>query len=167
MPQINAWVGGDAAQAVLLGTTWQWGIGMWAIIYPVCAIPLVFGLWYSQYRAKRSGKLVGLSSPYSQKHFWAAIFWELDVVGLLLVSVTVAFAVGRWLTSAVRGHAHLDPATFHAGWWFRHFVEDGKDHCDARDWRLPRAVLCDLGEEICKIPRHSWQGESASFLSVS
>lgn len=68
-----------------MGTTWQWGIGMWAIIYPVCAIPLVFGLWYSQFRAKRSGKLAGLASPYSQKGFWTAIFWELDVVGLVLV----------------------------------------------------------------------------------
>jgi SIT family siderophore-iron:H+ symporter-like MFS transporter len=33
--QINAWVSGDVAAAVLGATTWQWGIGMWAIIVSV------------------------------------------------------------------------------------------------------------------------------------
>lgn len=31
--QINTWVSGDVTEAVLEATTWNWGIGMWAIIY--------------------------------------------------------------------------------------------------------------------------------------
>ena len=31
---INTWVSGNIATAVLGATTWRWGVGMWAIIYP-------------------------------------------------------------------------------------------------------------------------------------
>lgn len=31
---INAWVSGDITSAVLGVTTWNWGVGMFAIIYP-------------------------------------------------------------------------------------------------------------------------------------
>lgn len=31
---INTWVSGNVAASVLAATTWRWGVGMWAIIYP-------------------------------------------------------------------------------------------------------------------------------------
>lgn len=43
---INTWVSGDVFAAVLLVTTWRWGIGMWAIIYPSkidLITPLILG----------------------------------------------------------------------------------------------------------------------------
>jgi hypothetical protein len=43
--------------AVLEATTWNWGIGMWAIIYPVCCLPLIVTLYIAQRRAARAGVL--------------------------------------------------------------------------------------------------------------
>jgi SIT family siderophore-iron:H+ symporter-like MFS transporter len=81
-------VSGDVAQAVLNATTWQWGIGMWSIIYPVCSLPLLHALWLAQRRAKRSGRLVGVDSAATQlgfKRMVVQLFHELDMVGLVLL----------------------------------------------------------------------------------
>jgi len=39
-PQINTWVSGDVTSAVLAGTTWRWGVGLWCIVYPGQLRPL-------------------------------------------------------------------------------------------------------------------------------
>ncbi|KAL7417721.1 putative siderochrome-iron transporter [Mrakia frigida] len=87
---INTWISGDVSQAVLDGTTWQWGIGMWGFLYPACALPLILALWLAQRRARQQGKLASLISPYSQRNFFKTLFWELDVVGLILIIAILA-----------------------------------------------------------------------------
>ncbi|WYZ46113.1 hypothetical protein EsH8_IX_000338 [Colletotrichum jinshuiense] len=85
---INTWVSGNISQAVLLNSTWQWGIGMWCIIYPVCALPLIISLSIVGRRAKKQGLLNSYASPFrtlGPKKFFAELFWQLDVIGIILV----------------------------------------------------------------------------------
>ncbi|KAM0240285.1 hypothetical protein ACHAPO_002181 [Fusarium lateritium] len=88
---INTWVSGDVTAAVLGATTWRWGIGMWCIIYPVCALPLIISLLVVGRRAKKQGHLVGYRSSFQQlglKSFTVELFWLLDIIGvILLISV--------------------------------------------------------------------------------
>ncbi|KMP06227.1 siderophore iron transporter 1 [Coccidioides immitis H538.4] len=85
---INTWVSGDITSSVLGQTTWQWGIGMWAIIYPVCAIPLLLSLYIVHRRAKKAGSLADYKSPYELLGFRGlavSLFWQLDVIGIILL----------------------------------------------------------------------------------
>ncbi|THV73534.1 ferrioxamine B transporter [Aureobasidium pullulans] len=85
---INTWVSGDIASAVLKDTTWRWGIGMWAIIYPICAIPLIVALFIASGRAKKAGALANYQSPFKRNGFsntLVALFWQLDVIGIILM----------------------------------------------------------------------------------
>ncbi|KAF2630363.1 siderochrome-iron transporter-like protein Sit1 [Macroventuria anomochaeta] len=85
---INTWVGGDVSQAVLTATTWRWGVGMWAIIYTVCAVPLVASLLWSSYKARKAGALDKFKTPYQVyggKRLATALFWQLDVPGIILL----------------------------------------------------------------------------------
>ena len=34
---------------------WRWGYGMFAIIIPACAAPILFVLYWGDYRAKKAG----------------------------------------------------------------------------------------------------------------
>ncbi|WRT68181.1 uncharacterized protein IL334_005156 [Kwoniella shivajii] len=90
---INAWVSGDIASAVIETTTWGWGIGMWAIIFPIMAIPLFYSLIDAEIRAKRLGLLQEIPSPVrtlAQPSLWTEIFWQVDIVGLVLLAATFA-----------------------------------------------------------------------------
>jgi SIT family siderophore-iron:H+ symporter-like MFS transporter len=90
---INTWVSGNITQAVLGATTWKWGIGMWCIIYPVCALPLLTSLWFVGRRARKAGVLDKYKSPYQQlgaKRLTMDLFWALDVPGLILLIAVFA-----------------------------------------------------------------------------
>ncbi|PKS12083.1 hypothetical protein jhhlp_001379 [Lomentospora prolificans] len=90
---INTWVSGDISQAVLDNTTWRWGIGMWCIIYTVCALPLILSLMLVGHRAKKRGLLQNQRSLYSQlglKNFLVDLFWRLDIIGIILVIAVFA-----------------------------------------------------------------------------
>ncbi|KAF6822537.1 siderophore iron transporter 1 [Colletotrichum plurivorum] len=85
---INTWVSGDIGNLVLKQSTWQWGIGMWAIIYPVCALPLIISLAIVGRRARKQGLLDSYQSSFRAlgfKDFMIQLFWQLDVVGIILV----------------------------------------------------------------------------------
>jgi SIT family siderophore-iron:H+ symporter-like MFS transporter len=58
---INTWVSGNIAQSVLETTTWRWGVGMWAIIYPVLSMPLIISLLVAARRAAKRGDLDNLT----------------------------------------------------------------------------------------------------------
>ncbi|KAI6762628.1 hypothetical protein HG530_008608 [Fusarium avenaceum] len=90
---INTWVSGDVTEAVLAATTWRWGIGMWCIIYPVCALPLIISLLVVGHRAKKQGHLVGYRSSFQQlglKSFTVELFWLLDIIGVILLIAVFA-----------------------------------------------------------------------------
>ncbi|KAH7132570.1 siderochrome-iron transporter-like protein Sit1 [Dendryphion nanum] len=91
---INTWVSGDVGQAVLNATTWRWGIGMWCIIYPVCTLPLIISLWWASRAAKKAGALQNYKSPYQlygPKKLAQALFWQLDVIGIILLICVFGF----------------------------------------------------------------------------
>lgn len=66
---------------------------MWAIIFPVCTIPLFFSLWDAERRAKKQGLLDGIPSPwkaFSDKEQLIELFWQIDLIGLLLLAATMS-----------------------------------------------------------------------------
>ncbi|TRM61350.1 major facilitator superfamily domain-containing protein [Schizophyllum amplum] len=86
---INAWVSGNVTEAVLGATTWQWGIGMWAIIYFVMALPLLLSLWLGAHHAN----LTDYKTPFERlgaRALAVALFWQLDVIGIVLVIAVFA-----------------------------------------------------------------------------
>ncbi|RMZ83116.1 hypothetical protein DV738_g1206, partial [Chaetothyriales sp. CBS 135597] len=90
---INTWVSGDVSAATLKVTTWRWGIGMWAIIYPVSTLPLIISLLIVSRRAKKRGLLVSYKTPLQQhgsKGFATYLFWQLDVIGIILLIAVFA-----------------------------------------------------------------------------
>ncbi|KAL2072411.1 hypothetical protein VTL71DRAFT_11754 [Oculimacula yallundae] len=90
---INTWVSGDVTQAVLKATTWRWGIGMWCIIYPVCALPLMLALFLAGRRARKNGVLESYKSTFQMlggKRLAAELFWQLDVIGIILLIAVFA-----------------------------------------------------------------------------
>ncbi|KAK7422766.1 ferrioxamine B transporter [Neonectria magnoliae] len=78
---VNTWISGNITSAVLAATTWRWGIGMWAIIYPIASLPLLTCLYSFE---RRVGK-ADVSAPPSSltKRFNADLFHQLDIVGLI------------------------------------------------------------------------------------
>jgi MFS transporter, SIT family, siderophore-iron:H+ symporter len=90
---INTWVSGNITQAVIINSTWEWGIGMWAIIYPVCALPLMISLWVVSRKARRAGAIDAYKSPYQllgMRRLTLELFWQLDVIGIILLIAVFA-----------------------------------------------------------------------------
>jgi MFS transporter, SIT family, siderophore-iron:H+ symporter len=67
---------------------------MWAIIYFVCSLPLVISLSWVGRKAKRSGALANYKTPYQTyggRKLGAALFWQLDVPGIILLILVFGF----------------------------------------------------------------------------
>lgn len=79
-------------------SNWRWGYGMWAIILPVCACPLVLTIFILQRKAARAGKLERVEAvPRSVGQKKSKIrtlsqflCLELDLVGAILLVVGFA-----------------------------------------------------------------------------
>ncbi|KAK2737879.1 Siderophore transporter [Onygenales sp. PD_40] len=103
---INSWVGGNVTSSVLSHINWQWGIGMWAIIYPASCLPLIVSLFIVHRRAKRDGVLENYKSPYQllgARQLSVALFWQLDVIGvILLIAVFALILVPFTLAGGVK-----------------------------------------------------------------
>jgi SIT family siderophore-iron:H+ symporter-like MFS transporter len=90
---INTWVSGDVSEAVLDNITWRWGVGMWCIIYPVCALPLILSLAIVGRRARKQGHLDNYRSSFQAlgaRNFALELFWLIDVVGIILLIAVFA-----------------------------------------------------------------------------
>ncbi|KAH7136821.1 major facilitator superfamily domain-containing protein [Dactylonectria estremocensis] len=80
---VNTWISGNITSAVLEATTWRWGLGMWAIIYPIASMPLLTFLYTVERRAKKFEDVDDTESDSSlSKWFNLDLFHQLDVVGL-------------------------------------------------------------------------------------
>merc|ERR1711939_726075 len=69
------------------------GISMWAIIYPVCALPLMLALAVTGRRARKAGVLAKYKSPFQlmgAKKLSVSLFWSLDVIGIILLIAVFA-----------------------------------------------------------------------------
>jgi len=67
---------------------------MFGIIFPVVAVPLFLTLIAAEVRANRSGLLAGIPSPVrslTKGHLWLDFFWQIDLVGLLIIAAIFAF----------------------------------------------------------------------------
>ncbi|KAK4236008.1 major facilitator superfamily domain-containing protein [Achaetomium macrosporum] len=90
---ITTWVSGNISQAVLGATTWRWGIGMWCIIYPVCAMPLILSLALVGRRARKHGLMEKYSEAVKSqpwRPFLVDLFWRIDVIGIILMIAVFA-----------------------------------------------------------------------------
>ncbi|PWY96724.1 MFS general substrate transporter [Aspergillus sclerotioniger CBS 115572] len=90
---VNTWISGNVTGAVLGTTTWRWGVGMFAIIYPICTIPLLVTLCIVHRRAKSSGALDDIRSSFRTLGAYRLakeLFWYLDVIGIVLLIAFLA-----------------------------------------------------------------------------
>ncbi|KAK0643402.1 major facilitator superfamily domain-containing protein [Cercophora newfieldiana] len=88
---IITWVSGDVSRSVLGVTDWRWGIGMWCIIFPICAAPLVVTFLLAARRVRQRGLLEDQKAqplPWGERLLsW---FWRLDVIGIILIVAVFA-----------------------------------------------------------------------------
>ncbi|KAF5538176.1 SIT1-transporter of the bacterial siderophore ferrioxamine B [Fusarium phyllophilum] len=87
---VNIWISGDITSAILSVTSWKWGVGMFAIIKPICALPLILLMFILGRQTKRS-RLEQETSSWTAS--LKALFWELDVVGVLLLTAALAMTL--------------------------------------------------------------------------
>jgi len=66
---------------------------MFAIIYPVCSLPLIAVLFIVHRRAKKSGQLESYKSSFELlggRKLVIELFWHLDVIGVILLIAMLA-----------------------------------------------------------------------------
>ncbi|GAA5968899.1 hypothetical protein JCM11641_000771 [Rhodosporidiobolus odoratus] len=94
---INVWISGNVTQS-LLGSSnqhanmWRWGIGMFCILTPALATPimLTLGIGMRQRKKEADGEAsvvpqAETAAPVSFSQKCISVFWQLDVIGLLLM----------------------------------------------------------------------------------
>lgn len=86
---INSWISGNVTATTLSATTWKWGIGMFCIIYPVCALPLIVFMIFLGRRARKSTRRQ--YPPLLQS--FRSLFWELDIIGVVLLTASLAMVM--------------------------------------------------------------------------
>ena len=88
---ITVWAGPPIANSLLAHATWRWGYGIWTIVLPTAFLPLALSLLLN---TRKAANLHLLPPPsWKGRHFTgvvASIWFELDVMGLLLLSAAVS-----------------------------------------------------------------------------
>ncbi|KIX05780.1 uncharacterized protein Z518_03752 [Rhinocladiella mackenziei CBS 650.93] len=81
---ITAFAGSKAADAFYNNVSWRWGLGCWAIILPIVALPMYGLLKYNLRKAERQGIIIGEKSGRTlSQTIWYCIR-EFDLPGVLL-----------------------------------------------------------------------------------
>lgn len=105
---ITVWVGPPIANSLPAPTMWRWGYGLWTIVLPVAFMPLALVLFLSMRKAARLHLLPpspwkGQSVVGGFKHLW----YELDIIGLLLLSAAFALIlIPLTLAATAKSHWH-------------------------------------------------------------
>ncbi|GAA5915197.1 hypothetical protein JCM6882_001134 [Rhodosporidiobolus microsporus] len=90
---INTFPSGNVVSAIEQHTTWNVGIGVWAAVFPVTVAFMVAPLCIAEHRARKAGTL-GKGRYFARKEGWrevlVGLFWELDVVGCILIIALLA-----------------------------------------------------------------------------
>ena len=89
---VTVWIGPSIAAAILDRASWRWGYGMWAVILPVAFLPLALTLLLNQKRVQRLN-MIRNKQPrrrYLLKDILRAVWYDLDLFGLILLSAAVA-----------------------------------------------------------------------------
>ncbi|RAH63746.1 siderophore iron transporter mirA [Aspergillus aculeatinus CBS 121060] len=83
------YLGTIVAQDILDHSTWRWGWGMWAIVLPVAAAPLVGSMVLYQHRAPRRVRISTALGWKSEDPWWRRVYdllWiQLDLPGAVLL----------------------------------------------------------------------------------
>lgn len=105
------YLGSIVGESVLKHSTWRWGYGMWAVIFPFCALPLILTMFVLQRRAEKNGlqrrSLHDSPSSTLPQRLYNLLWTELDLFGAFLLvvglgltliplSLTGAKNSGRW-----------------------------------------------------------------------
>jgi SIT family siderophore-iron:H+ symporter-like MFS transporter len=99
---VNTWISGNVTSAVLRITTWRWGIGMWAIIYPVASIPLLVSLYCIERWPTSINTTAAKTGPVSDDQESKAssirrvaiqLYHQLDAVGLLTLVLSFSLVL--------------------------------------------------------------------------
>lgn len=83
---INFGVSPKITAQIATPSTWRWGPGMFCIIMPVAAAPIIFILALNQRTAKKRGLVA--KHPYWNMSVWQgakSFFHDVDVIGLFLI----------------------------------------------------------------------------------
>jgi MFS family permease len=75
---VTTFIGPRAAQSFLETSGWHWGYGVFAIITPVIAVPILAVLWRNQKKAVKRGLLVQEKSGRTFGENVSHWFWEFD-----------------------------------------------------------------------------------------
>ncbi|RSM08114.1 hypothetical protein CEP52_004813 [Fusarium oligoseptatum] len=81
----TVWAYGPAAQHAYEHIGFRWGLGVWAIVYPVVTLPLCALFWHYQNKAVKQGLVK--REPSNRTFSQSVVYYlkEFDVVGLLLI----------------------------------------------------------------------------------
>ncbi|CDO93402.1 unnamed protein product [Kluyveromyces dobzhanskii CBS 2104] len=92
---INMWISGNVVAAANPLENWSWSIAMWAFIFPLTCLPLILCMVHMRYRASKTEEWqqLQLEKTYYQSYGLVQtvvkLFWRLDVIGVLLLTVTL------------------------------------------------------------------------------
>ncbi|KAI9782316.1 MAG: hypothetical protein M1816_001929 [Peltula sp. TS41687] len=108
---ITVWVGPPLASRILRDSTWRWGYGMWTIILPLAFLPFAVSLFINQRKAAKFNILPpapwhGRSWAEIIKHIW----FELDVMGLLLLSAALSLILLPLILAATAKSGWRNPS---------------------------------------------------------
>ncbi|KAL2438391.1 Siderophore iron transporter 1 [Exophiala dermatitidis] len=91
---INVWISGNVTESVLATTSWRWGIGMWAIIFPVCSILIIVSLMMAARKAeKRGGRFPPRIYARGINGMAREFFQKFDLIGVVLLSGALAMVL--------------------------------------------------------------------------
>ncbi|ABN68521.1 Siderophore Iron Transport, partial [Scheffersomyces stipitis CBS 6054] len=91
---INTWVAAEVQASLLANHSWNFAIGIWAFIFPLSCVPLLLCFIHMIWKARKTDEWQRLKeertkTPFIQKA--VELFWELDVVGIVLLVCVFGF----------------------------------------------------------------------------
>ncbi|KAF4119363.1 MFS transporter, SIT family, siderophore-iron:H+ symporter [Geosmithia morbida] len=109
---INTWISGNVTSAVLKVASWRWGMGMWAVIFPVACSPLLLSLYYLEYREThgRQGRFYKGEYPSQTVGQVASrLYHQLDAVGLVTLVFCFSLVLMPLTITGEKVHHWRDP----------------------------------------------------------
>ncbi len=88
---INTWISGNITESLNPVKRWSWGIGMWAFIFPLSAIPFICCILHMRFKARNTPEWRAIKQQktfYQLNGGWSFIkelYWRVDITGVLLL----------------------------------------------------------------------------------
>ncbi|CAI4288950.1 AMH_1a_G0004930.mRNA.1.CDS.1 [Saccharomyces cerevisiae] len=92
---IIPWISGNIITAANPQKNWSWNIAMWAFIYPLSALPIIFLILYMKYKYSKTAQWRSLKEQARKERTSGLfenlvfLFWKFDIVGILLITVSL------------------------------------------------------------------------------